>query len=236
METARGQESGMVVPMSFAVLCDFDGTIVTIDTAEYVLDKFVKEDWRTIDVQLERGEITFEESLEREFAMLKVTERTMLEALEPVTHFRPNFDMMVQYCKGKHFPLIIVSGGLEFSLRHFLNRNGWIESLEIYGPKAKWTKDGVAVTFPHLFDRGSTNFKDDLAKHYRNQGQKVVYVGNGFGDFPAAKIADLAFAVKGSRLAELCKAGGVACREITDFQEVVDSIRNEVSIHQRISQ
>jgi 2-hydroxy-3-keto-5-methylthiopentenyl-1-phosphate phosphatase len=231
MNNARSNGDGMVEPMSFVVLCDFDGTIVTIDTAEYVLDKFVKEDWRAIDVQLERGEITFEESLEREFAMLKVPEKAMLEALEPVTYFRPNFEMMVRYCKENHFPLIVVSGGLEFSLRHFLGLRGWLGDLEIYGPKAQCTGDGVSVTFPDLFDQASTNFKDDLVKYYRNQGQKVVYVGNGFGDFPAAKIADLAFAIEGSRLAELCKMGGISFREITDFQDVVDSIRDNVLHH-----
>ena len=222
--------------MSFVVLCDFDGTIVTIDTAEYVLDKFVKENWRDIDEQLQKGEITFEESLEMEFALLKVPEKKMLEALEPVTHLRPNFEVMVRYCGENHFPLIVVSGGLEFSLRHFLGQKGWLSNLEIYGPRAQCTDEGVALTFPELFDRNSTNFKDDLVKHYRNLGKKVVYIGNGFGDYPAARIADLAFAIKGSRLAELCKTGGIPCDEITDFQEVVDSIREKSSRHQRSRQ
>ena len=139
--------------------------------------------------------------------------------------------MMIQYCKENHFPLIVVSGGLEFSLRHFLGLKGWLEDLEIYGPKAQCTEEGGSVTFPDLFDQASTNFKDDLARYYRNRGQKVVYIGNGFGDFPAAKIADLAFAIEGSRLAELCKRGGISFREITDFQDVVESIRDNVSHH-----
>src|SRR3972149_11628012 len=127
--------------MSFVVLCDFDGTIVTIDTAEYVLEKFVKENWRAIDEHLQKGRITFEESLRREFALLKVPEKKMLEALEPVTHLRPNFEMMVHYCGEKHFPLIVVSGGLEFSLRHFLGQKRFLNRLEIYGPRAQCTDE-----------------------------------------------------------------------------------------------
>jgi 2-hydroxy-3-keto-5-methylthiopentenyl-1-phosphate phosphatase len=202
--------------------------MVTIDTAEYVLDKFAKEDWRAIDEQLQRGEVTFEESLEKEFMMLKVPEKAMLDALEPVTNFRPNFDALIQYCRESNFPLIVVSGGLEFSLRHFLGRNGWLESLKIHGPKSKWTRDGIRLSFPELFDSTSTNFKDDMARYYKNQGRKVAYIGNGLADYPAAKIADLAFAIHGSELAELCKSGGITCREITDFQEVVDTIRSKV--------
>ncbi len=64
--------------------------------------------------------------------------------------------------------------------------------------------------------------------YYRKQGKRVVYIGNGLGDYPAARAADLSFAIKGSRLAELCKSGGVACMEITDFQEVVESLRDSV--------
>ena len=88
--------------------------MVTIDTAEYLLDKFANKSWRIIDEQLEKGEVTFEESLEREFAMLNAPEKTMLDALEPATRFRPNFDKLIEYCKEQRIPLVVVSGGLEF--------------------------------------------------------------------------------------------------------------------------
>jgi len=61
------------------------------------------------------------------------------------------------------------------------------------------------------------------------RGKKVVYIGNGVSDYPTARIADLAFAIKGSKLAQLCRNRGVACKEITDFQQVLDSIEDWVS-------
>lgn len=219
--------------MECVVLTDFDGTIVTIDTAEFVLDKFSDKDWRMIDEELEKGEITFEESLEREFAMLKVPEKTMLDALEPATRFRPNFDKLIEYCTGQHFPLVVVSGGLDFSIRHFLGEKGWLDSVEIFAPKAKCAENGVTLSFPKRFAQMSINFKDDLVNYYRTQGKKVVYIGNGLGDYPAAKVADLSFAIRGSRLAQLCRSGGIACKEITDFQEAVESIRDWVSLAEK---
>jgi HAD superfamily phosphoserine phosphatase-like hydrolase len=132
------------------VLTDFDGTMVTIDTAQYVLDKFADKSWRLIEEQLERGEMTFEESLAREFAMLRVPENTMLKALEPVTHFRPSFDRLIQYCKDQGFPIVVVSGGLDFSIRHFLGQKGWLHSLEVYSPKAQSTENGI--TSPSQID------------------------------------------------------------------------------------
>ena len=69
------------------VLSDFDGTIVNIDTAEFALDKFAPKNWRVINDQLERGEITFENSLEKEFGMLKVSEEEIIAAVEQATKF-----------------------------------------------------------------------------------------------------------------------------------------------------
>lgn len=219
--------------MECVVLTDFDGTMVTIDTAEYVLDKFAGKDWRIIDEQLERGEVTFEESLVREFAMLKVSEKEMLDALEAATRFRPNFEKMIGYCRIHRFPLVVVSGGLDFSIRHFLGQKGWLDSVEIFAPKAECTGNGVILSFPKRFNQTSTDFKQDLVRYHRKQGKKVVYIGNGLGDYPAASIADLPFAVKGSQLAQMFRASGVACKEITDFQQAVELITDWVLLEEK---
>lgn len=215
------------------VLTDFDGTMVTIDTAEYVLDKFANKDWRLLDEQLVRGEITFQESLVKEFAMLRVSERAMIDALDAVTQFRPHFDKMIEYCEKQGFPLVVVSGGLDFSIRHFLEKNGWLNSVEIYAPKAECTENGVVLQFPKLLDSHSSDFKEDLVKHYSKEGRKVVYIGNGLGDYSSAKRADLSLAIKGSQLARLCKDAGVTCQEITDFQQAMDLIRIWVSHNEK---
>ncbi len=210
------------------VLIDFDGTMTTIDTAEFALDKFADKNWRKIDEQLERGEITFEESLEREFAMLKVPKEEMLEALEDSVQFRPNVDKLIDYCKRQRFPMIVVSGGLDYCIRHFLESRGWLD-ISIVAPESKWSRTGILLKFPKRFDETSSNLKDDLVKFYKKRGERVVYIGNGIGDYPAARVADLAFAIKGSKLAELCRDNGVRCTEINDFQQVVESIESWIA-------
>jgi 2-hydroxy-3-keto-5-methylthiopentenyl-1-phosphate phosphatase len=74
----------------------------------------------------------------------------------------------------------------------------------------------------------STNFKDDLVRHEQENGTRVVFVGNGFGDLSAAKESDSVFAIEGSRLAELCREHGVLHEEIGDFGQVVDSLDNRL--------
>ena len=206
------------------IMCDFDETIVNVDTAEFALERFADPSWRRIEEQFESGKITFEESIRNEFAMIKANEHQILEVLDKVVVFRPNFDKLVESCKKKRLPLTIVSAGLEFCIRHFLGRQDWLEFMEIYAPKATYTPNGYELTFPKLLGTGAINFKDDLVRYHKKQGDRVFYIGDGIGDFPAARVADFPFAIKGSKLAEACRNGKVTHKEISDFQEVVDAI------------
>jgi 2,3-diketo-5-methylthio-1-phosphopentane phosphatase len=206
------------------VMSDFDGTIVTIDTAEFALRKFADESWMLIDEQFEKGDITFEESIKREFQLLKASEIDILRELDGVTDIRRSFGKLVDYCKMEGLPLIVVSGGLDFCIRHFLQKGECLNSVEIHAPKSTQSKEGFKVTFPKVYDETSINLKDDLVRRYQSRGTKVVYIGNGRADYPAAKIADLAFSIMNSPLAKQCRTDGVPYREFTDFQQVIDAI------------
>jgi 2,3-diketo-5-methylthio-1-phosphopentane phosphatase len=214
--------------MECVVLTDFDGTMITIDTGVFLLDKFAPKSWRIFEQQFERGEMSFEESLAREFGLLKVSQQEMLSALEPAVRFRPSFPKLQEYCTKHQFQLMLISGGLDFCIQHFLGLQGW-SNLETYTPKARPTENGIQLSFPNRLEKTSTNMKDDFVIHQMKRGKKVMYVGNGVSDYPSAKIADLVFAIKGSKLAQLCRNGGVACDEISDYQQAVDSIERWVS-------
>jgi 2-hydroxy-3-keto-5-methylthiopentenyl-1-phosphate phosphatase len=212
--------------MSLAVLCDFDGTIAMVDTAEYILKRFAVGNWKALDRLFERGEITLEECLRRQFRLVHVSEEQMLDALEGVMSLRPQFDRLVQYCKSNSTSLTIVSAGLDFVIEHYLKLNGWSESVAVCVAKARVTANGVEFEFPPLHDETSANFKQDLARKHKRQGETVIYIGDGSGDFYAAKEADRVFAVQGSKLAKLCQMHRVSFKPITDFQEVINGIQD----------
>jgi 2-hydroxy-3-keto-5-methylthiopentenyl-1-phosphate phosphatase len=215
--------------MSFVVLSDFDGTVVTIDTAEYALRKFADGDWKAVEREFERGDITFEECLRRQFAMIKVPERKILDELRPVTILRPNFGTFVKFCEEQGIPLIIVSGGLDFYIRHFLSLEGLVESVSIYAPKAEFTANGIQVTFPELLDKESVNFKDDLVRYRRRRGDRAIYVGNGLGDYPAVSAANYSFVIKGSALAKLCRKSNLLFKEIEDFRDATETLKHLIN-------
>ena len=203
---------------------DFDGTIVIQDTAQIALNRFGDPNWVRIEEAYERGEMTFEESLQREYAMLKVPEETIIKEVSRFIELRPNFGQLVDHCRHQSVPLIVLSGGLDFCVRHFLNQDGWLDFVRIYSPTSKYTESGYVVTFPRKLTSAPTNFKDDLVRHERRDGTRAYFVGNGFGDFSAAQESDVAFAIRGSRLADLCRKHHLPHTEMDDFREVVDTL------------
>jgi len=209
------------------VVSDFDGTIVNVDTAEVALDLYADPKWKLIGEALEKGEVSFEDSLRQQFALVNVPQETILEQLDRVAALRINFGRLVDYCKSNDIQLTVASGGFDFCIQHFLNRDGWLKFIQIYAPKSRLTENGYSLTFPKIVTTTSTNFKDDLVRREKMKGKRVFFIGNGFGDYPAAKESNFTFAIKASKLAELCRGGNVPHKEIDDFQEVVNTLSDQ---------
>ena len=211
-----------------AVLCDFDGTVTLTDTLEYVLRKFAVGDWKSFDERYERGEISLQECLRSQGRLVRTPEMVLVAEMERVTSFRPNFDKLVQYCRNNKLPLVTVSAGLDFVIRDLLRMKGWNNLVRLSAAKAECTLEGIRFTFPRLHDKTSLSIKDDLVKYHKTKGRRVAYVGDGIWDIHALKEADHRFAIKGSRLAELCRRQGIPAREVSDFLEVVRAIQYDL--------
>jgi 2-hydroxy-3-keto-5-methylthiopentenyl-1-phosphate phosphatase len=213
--------------MKLAVLSDFDGTITLNDTFENVLARFGKGDWRTVDDQYVRGEITLEECVRRQGAMVQVPRTQILSYLDGVTEFRPNFHQLTEFCKTNRFPLVIVSAGLDFAIKHFLTRERFRDQVKLFAASAKCTSTGIQFEWPKLKSNRSMNFKDDMVRYYKTRADTVAYIGDGRWDLHALRNADRRFVIRNSKLAELCKEQEIQATTITDFQEVVISLQKE---------
>jgi len=215
--------------MKLAVLSDCDGTVTLNDTFENVLARFGKGDWRTVDDQYVRGEITLEECVRRQGAMVRVPRSQILSYLDGVTEFRPNFDKLIEFCKTNHFPLVIVSAGLDFVIKHFLTRKKFEDKLELFAASAKCTPTGIKFKWPKPKSNRSMNLKDDMVRYYKRRADTVAYIGDGRWDLQALRSADRRFVIRNSKLAELCKEQEIQATTVTDFQEVVTSLQKEMS-------
>jgi 2-hydroxy-3-keto-5-methylthiopentenyl-1-phosphate phosphatase len=215
--------------MKLAVLSDFDGTVTLNDTFQNVVEKFGQGDWRDVDDQYVRGEITLEECLRSQGAMVRVSKSQILHELDRVTKFRPGFENLAEYCKTNHYPLVLVSAGLDFVIKHFLTLQNWNDKVELFAATAKCTPKGIKFDFPKLKDKRSMNFKDDTVRYYKTKTDTVAYVGDGRWDLHALRNADLRFAIKNSKLAELCKEQEIQAATVADFTEVVTSLQKKMS-------
>jgi len=206
--------------MRAIVICDFDGTIVDIDTGELILSKFADGDWRALDELYHREEMTSEEVISRQFAMVKAPKTSMIKTVEAKVHIRPGFDRLLEVCRKRHVPFLVVSYGLDFCIRHFLARVPHGKYVRICAPNATVTPNGIFFTFPRRHLNHSINMKEDSVKYYKERGRQVVYAGDSTSDMPAAASSDIRFAVKDSRLAGFCEREDIEYTPMTDFYPV----------------
>jgi HAD superfamily phosphoserine phosphatase-like hydrolase len=215
--------------MRLVVLSDFDGTVTLNDTFENVLEKFGQGDWRAVDDQYVKGEITLEDCIRIQGGMVRASIPQVLDELDQVTEFRPGFDNLAEYCKTNHYPLVLVSAGLDFVIKHFLTRENLVDKVELFAAVAKCTPMGIKFDFLKLKDNRSISFKDDTVRYYKTRADTVAYIGDGRWDLQALRNADLRFAIKNSKLAELCKEQEIQATTVADFTEVVTSLQKEMS-------
>jgi len=212
--------------MKLAVLSDFDGTVTLNDTFRNVAERFAQGDWKAVDDQYVKGQITLEECLRRQGAMVKASKSQILDELNEVTRFRAGFDNLIDYCKTNHYPLVLVSAGLDFVIKHFLRRQKW-RKMELYAAAAKCTPTGIKFDFPKLKDNRSISLKDDTVRYYKTKADTVAYIGDGRWDLHALRNADLRFAIRNSKLSELCKEQDIQATIVSDFKEMVVSLKKE---------
>jgi 2,3-diketo-5-methylthio-1-phosphopentane phosphatase len=213
--------------MKTALLCDFDGTITTIDTCEFILETFGKENWRLYDTYLERGDITLEECIQKQMAMLTVPKQQILKMLINIVSLRSHFKELLYFCRVNRIPFIIVSGGLDFVITHILKKYTISKGVKVHSGKTHFTKEGIQFKFPQLKDPKSIDFKEDLVKYYRIKGFKVFFIGNGISDYNAVRNADFSFVIEKSKLSRLCKEEELPHQDFNDFQTIIDFLINE---------
>ena len=204
------------------LLSDFDGTVIDIDSGAYVLTKFANGDWQRLEHKFRRDEISFEECLRDQFGMITQSKDEILKKVEPAVSIRPYFSQVVNYCQNEGIEFKLVSGGLDFCIKHILERNKL--NVDIICPKTTYTLGGFKLEFPKVSDPTSLSFKDDTVRSYRRKNYSVLYVGDGYADYHALKEANLRFVMKGSVSAKLFHTNKLEFTEVTDFEPVLNSL------------
>lgn len=196
------------------------------DLPELVLKRFGTKGWQQYDDLLKAGEITTEECVRKQYAMISARGRKeILDYVNEFWAFRPGAKELVSGCERGKTALTIVSAGLDFCIEAAFRANN-ARLPELVCPKTTFVrKKGFKLAFPSLGPLSATDFKETVVVSRKKMNDAVIFVGDGAGDLHAAASADEVFAIEGSELDQLCTQRGVRHRSIRTLFPVLRFIQ-----------
>jgi 2-hydroxy-3-keto-5-methylthiopentenyl-1-phosphate phosphatase len=178
-----------------------------------VLEEFGDPDvFERASTALERGEITLNEEIRQQFAVVTEPIEGVLAWLLQRVRLRGGFGDFA----ATHRPLVVTVGFREL-IEPILAREG-IE-LEVRSNSVDWTPDGWR---PRFRSEELCPVCGEPCKRSAFPATEIVYVGDGFSDRCAALAADRVFARDG--LAGYLDSFGVAYEPFEDFRDVAAAL------------
>jgi len=206
-------------PKDFLVLVDFDGTITQKDVGADLFNTYSKEKSQKIVSRWVKGEISSRECLERECQLIKITEAELKKfALRQKIDVK--FPTFVDYCKGEHLRLVILSDGLDLYIKLILKKYG-LNEVPFYSNVLSFNNGELSLKFP-FFDRGCGNCGNCKRYHIsrlRGKTKRVIYIGDGLSDKCAVREADFVFAKKDLR--KFCKKADIWHFPYSNFGDII---------------
>jgi len=206
------------------VVCDFDGTISTVDATDRLLEVYADPEWLSIEQEWKDGSIGSRECLGRQVALLRA-DLTQIEALADTITIDPHFNSFADFCARERIELVIISDGLDRVIARILDRHG-LGHLPVYA-NTLLASGGSAhrMLSPHQNAdccAGAGTCKCAVVSDLEGDGASeplVLFVGDGQSDVcAAARMADVV-AAKPKLLAHL-RSIGRPCFPFDDFADV----------------
>ncbi|MCH7706262.1 MAG: MtnX-like HAD-IB family phosphatase [Chloroflexi bacterium] len=206
--------------MSIAVLCDFDDTITLENVAHLILERFGDGSWREVRRRYLDGLASAEDYFEEQFAKLGATRSEMQAHVRVAGSLRDGFVELAGYCRERDIELAVVTVGLDFYVEALLEQHGlgWIPT---YAVGTSFTSGGMQfqqMNSGQLCQRWGI-CKCEVVERYRENGRRVVYVGDGRNDLCPARRSDVVFAR--DELLRLCREEGIPFHRFDDFTDVM---------------
>jgi 2-hydroxy-3-keto-5-methylthiopentenyl-1-phosphate phosphatase len=208
--------AGLTTPDVLLVL-DFDGTITTRDTLDFIVEQHAPAVFREAEDALQAGTMTLNEVIAYEFGHVTSTLAEVLDLVRERIVLRPGLPELVDFCRERFVDAVVLSSGFHEVIEPVLAWNG--VSLPVIAHSVSFGRDGAEVTFidrPACPVCGEPCKRGDLPR--LAAGRRIAYAGDGWSDRCGAAAADLVFAR--SSLADHLAATGVAYEPFDDLRDV----------------
>jgi 2-hydroxy-3-keto-5-methylthiopentenyl-1-phosphate phosphatase len=208
----------------WAIVCDFDGTMLTEDLGDRVALRFAGERvYQQAEDAYRAGAFPFSALLSRIFGPITATREEIAAFARRTAVLRPGFERFLGACRDAERPFLLVSAGLDAYIEPVLERlpAPLRHHLEVRSNRATCSPDGLRIAF-HGTDCGFCGFcKGHVVQELQAAGHKVVVLGDGSGDRHAAEAADFVFARRGSSLVRYCGEKRIPHVVFETFDEVM---------------
>ncbi len=198
------------------ILCDFDGTIVSDDVTDHLLQRFADPSWQDLERDWQLGRISARACMQGQIALLRATPGVLDKAVAGMA-VDPGFPGFVVLARHLGFPLTIVSDGLDRVIKDVLRRSR-LSDIEIRSSRFEYLGgDRWRLDFP---EAGSDclsmacTCKCEIAKA---DGLRTLLIGDGQSDFCVADAADFVFAKH--KLLDYCRARDIPHAPFEDFMD-----------------
>lgn len=206
------------------IFTDFDGTISQEDVGDNLFLTFADTNWDDVVQQWVDGKISSKEVFSIGCETSKIS-RQQLEKFSDEQSIDPFFVDFVDYCLQKRYPVTVLSDGLDFYIRRILDNFGF-QKLEVLANKLIFLESNKIISeFPY-YEKGCLscgNCKGYQLREHRNDGDVLVYIGDGYSDRCAVNEADVLFA-KGD-LKTYCQQNKIYFYEFKNFKDILEKFK-----------
>jgi 2,3-diketo-5-methylthio-1-phosphopentane phosphatase len=206
------------------VMCDFDGTVTTVDSMDALAKKYCRKDeWKKIASGLHRGTLNLFEAMNRELRCVKVSAEEFDDFILDSVDLTPGFEPFIERLSAARQDLLIISGGFTRTIRLVMKKFN-IAPVKYYANELTFRGKTVHGEFPFFNEecRRCPTCKDMVFRGCHKLYDRIIVIGDGLSDCCVARRADIVFAK--SLLAEFCESQNIRYTPFQNFHDIMQSL------------
>jgi 2,3-diketo-5-methylthio-1-phosphopentane phosphatase len=215
----------------YSIFIDFDFTITTDDVGNRFFTFFSDGENEPVVKRWLNREVSSYTCLTEEARLCRGDYDAFVDYVDRF-EIDSGFERLIHYCNSHNLPMYILSDGLDFYIKHILNKYGF-GNVPFFSNRAVFTGDGLEIELPYYSEDCPEcgNCKGNRIRELKRPDDRVVYIGDGFSDICGVREADLIFAK--DDLAKHLKQNGNKFYEYDNLSQVVTGLERIIGTDYR---